>query len=294
MSINSLLQKYFPICYNELYFTENGVLFMERIGFIGVGNMGGALARVASQITGAEHITVSSRTTEKAAAFAAELGCRAADNKTLAAQAQMIFLGVKPQKMAELLRELSPVLAKREDRFVLVTMAAGLSTEQIAQMVGLPCPVLRIMPNTPCLVGAGLIPYCGNDLATQEDFCRLEEILSAAGKVTPLPESLIDAAGALCGCGPAFVYLYAEALADGAVACGLPRATAMEYAARTLIGAGEMLLQTGKHPSLLKDEVCSPAGSTIEGVMTLEQHGLRSGAQAAVLAAYRRNLALGS
>lgn len=267
---------------------------MEKIGFIGVGNMGGTLAKIAAQSAGAENILVSSRTTEKAAAFARKTGCIPMTNEELAGTASYIFLGVKPQKMAELLDSLCPVFAARKDRFVLVTMAAGLTTRQIAQMAGGNYPVLRIMPNTPSLVKAGVISYCAAPNVTEEDCKKLEELMAPAGCVLPMAENLIDAASALSGCGPAFVYIYIEALADAGVSCGLPRDVALQLAAQTVLGAGKMVLETGIHPAQLKDAVCSPGGSTIAGVCALEKSGFRTAAEDAVLAAFRRTKELGN
>ena len=264
---------------------------MKKIGFIGVGNMGGTLARVALEYT--DNVLVSSRTLDKAQAFAAQFGGSAIDNAALAAQAEIIFLGVKPRKMQGLFDEIAPVLQQRTDRFVLVSMAAGLTTAQIGQMAGCSCSVLRIMPNTPCLYGKGCIPYCKNAAATAEDCRDLEAILGAAGWIAPLDEGLMDAAGAVSGCGPAFAYVFIEALADGGVACGLPRATAQILAAQMLSGAAEMVLRSDKHPALLKDEVCSPGGSTIAGVRALEEGGFRAAGQNAVLAACQRSKELG-
>lgn len=263
------------------------------IGFIGVGNMGGTLARAAIRAVGAENVLVSSRTLEKAQRFAAETGCTAVTNEALAARAEVLFLGVKPQVMRTMLAQIAPVLKARSDRFVLVSMAAGLSVQQIAAFSGGCYPVLRIMPNTPAAVGEGMIPYCANDAATPEDEAALCRILQPAGRLDPLPERLIDAAGALSGCGPAFVYVFLEALADAAVSCGMPRDKAIQYAAQTALGSAKLILQTGAHPAALKDAVCSPAGSTICGVHALEAGGFRAAAENAVLAAYERSLALG-
>lgn len=266
---------------------------MSKIGFIGVGNMGGTLAKVAIHALGTSSVYVSSRTPEKATQFAEENGCHAEVNTQLAATADMIFLGVKPQKMAELFEEIAPVLAKRQDRFVLVSMAAGLTTNRIAALAKGNYPVLRIMPNTPALVGEGVIPYCGNEKAAQDDFAQLEAVLKGAGLVAPLPENLIDAACSVAGCGPAFVYIFIEALADAAVSCGLPRNIALEYAAQTILGSAKMVLETGEHPGKLKDAVCSPGGSTIAGVKALEDGAFRAAAENAVLAAFKRNQELG-
>lgn len=264
---------------------------MKKIGFIGVGNMGGALA--CNALTYTKDILISSRTPEKAQDFAAAYGGSPVSNRALAERADIIFLGVKPQKMRGLFEEIAPVLQQRRDRFVLVSMAAGLTTGQIEQMAGCACAVLRIMPNTPCRFGKGTVPYCANGHATKDDCAELEQILAAAGLVFPLEEGLMDAAGSVSGCGPAFAYLFIEALADGGVACGLPRSTAMTLAAQMLSGAAETVLKSGKHPGQLKDEVCSPGGSTIAGVCALEKGGFRSAAQEAVCAAYQRNKELG-
>lgn len=265
----------------------------KKIGFIGVGNMGGTLAKVAKDHAGCENILVSSRTFEKAQSFARENGFTPMSSGELAQRAQIIFLGVKPQKMAEVLKELAPLLASREDPFVLVSMAAGLTCEQISTMAGGSYPVIRIMPNTPSLYGKGCIPYCANDAATAEDCAELEAILKTAGWVFPLEEALIDAAGAVSGCGPAFVYIFIESLADAALACGLPRATAIRLAAQTLAGAAETVLHSGQHPAQLKDAVCSPGGSTIAGVHALEEGGFRCATEKAVFAACKRSKELG-
>lgn len=265
----------------------------KKIGFIGVGNMGGTLAKVAKAHIACEDIFVSSRTLEKAQAFAKENSLVPVENKELAEKAQIIFLGVKPQKMAGLFREIAPVLTLRKDRFVLVSMAAGLSCERIAEMAGGNYPVLRIMPNTPSLYGEGCIPYCSNTLVAEEDCKELEAILKSAGWVFPLSEDLMDAAGAVSGCGPAFVYIFIEALADAGLACGLPRATAIRLAAQTLAGAAQTVLQSGQHPAILKDAVCSPGGSTIAGVHALEEYGFRCAAEKAVYAACKRSKELG-
>ena len=263
------------------------------IAFIGVGNMGGTLARAAVRSVGPEQVLVTSRTLEKAQRFAASCGCAAATNTEAAERARYLFLGVKPQMMREMLSGIAPILRARSDRFVLVSMAAGLSMAQIAEFAGGDYPVLRIMPNTPAAVGEGMIPYCANDAVTAEETAEFCRILHCAGRLDPLPERLIDAASALSGSGPAFLYMFVEALADGAVACGLPRAKAMEYAAMTMAGSAEMLLATRQHPGALKDAVCSPGGSTIVGVQTLENHGFRGAAMDCVIDTYKKNKELG-
>ena len=172
-------------------------------------------------------------------------------------------------------------------------MAAGLEITKIQELAGCELPVIRIMPNTPVLVGRGMTLYCCNDLvddAVLEDFL---DDMAFTGHMDAIAEHLIDSAGVVSGCGPAYMYMFAEALADGAVACGVPRAKALEYAAATLVGAGEMLLQTGEHPGKLKDNVCSPGGSTIAGVNILEERAFRGAVIDCVKAAYKRNRELG-
>ena len=261
-------------------------------GFLGTGNMGGALASAVSKKTSPAAVVLSNRTRAKAEVLADKLGCAVAENAETAESAKFLFLGVKPQGMRELLASLSDVLGARKDRFVLVTMAAGLTVKTIREMAGGDYPVARIMPNTPAAVGEGVILYAADGLTDEED-ATLRDALSGAGQVIVLPEEKIDAGSALSGCGPAFVCMMIEALADGAVACGLPRALALSAAAQTLKGTASLMLETGKHPGALKDEVCSPGGSTIEGVRTLEEGALRASCIDAVIAAYEKTKELG-
>ena len=154
-------------------------------------------------------------------------------------------------------------------------------------------PVIRIMPNTPVAVGEGMTQYCCNAQVSRQTVQEFLQDMRYSGHLDELEERLIDAASALSGCGPAYMYLFIEALADGAVACGIPRGKAMEYAAATMAGAAQMVLTTGLHPGALKDAVCSPGGSTIAGVRVLEQHGFRGAAMDCVAAAYEKNKLLG-
>ena len=264
----------------------------QSIGFIGTGHMGSALARAAARGAAGAPVYLANRSPEKAEWLAAQLGARLSDNSAVARQCQLIFLGVKPQLMAGVLGELAPVLAGRRDRFVLASMAAGLSARTIREMAGGDYPVIRLMPNTPVAVGAGVIQYCGLDV-TEEELGDFQTLLASAGLVDRVEERLIDAASALSGCGPAFLCLLVEALADGGVACGLPRDKALAYAAQTARGTARLVLESGSHPGALKDAVCSPGGSTIQGVRLLEQRGFRAAAMDAVIAAYEKTLELG-
>ena len=263
----------------------------EAIGFIGTGNMGSALARAAARGGGSRRILLANRTPEKAEKLARELGAEAGDNRRVARECALIFLGVKPQMMGGLLKELAPILAARRDRFVLASMAAGLSARTIQELAGGDYPVIRLMPNTPAAIGAGVVQYCTLG-ATEEEMEAFGALLAPAGLVDRVEERLMDAASALSGCGPAFVYLFLEALADGGVACGLPRDKALSYAAQMVQGAAKLALEGGAHPGALKDAVCSPGGTTIQGVRLLEERGFRAAAMDAVIAAYEKTLAL--
>ncbi len=269
---------------------------MVKLGLIGCGNMGGALARAAVQALPAKELLLANRTPAKAQALAQQLGgCAVGSNADVAAQAQYVLLGVKPQMMADMLAGVAPVLAKRAaagDRFVLVSMAAGLTCAQLRALAGGEYPVLRIMPNTPSAIGKGMTTYCavGVEEAELEEFLT---VMAAAGRFDALEERLMDAASAVAGCSPAFVYQFIEALADGGVECGLPRAKALQYAAAAVEGAAALVLQSGRHPGALKDAVCSPGGSTIAGVHALERGGMRAAVMDAVTSAAARGAALG-
>ena len=264
----------------------------NKFGFIGAGNMGGALATAISRKFSGEDLLVCDYDNKKAEDLAQKISATPSDNETIAQNCEFIFLAVKPQVMESVLSGIKDSLKNRTDRFVLVTMAAGLSAEKIASFAGGNYPIIRIMPNTPVFVGEGMI-LCSawGDVAQAEinAFCNALEF---AGKIDMLDEKLIDAAGSLSGCGPAFVYMFAEALADGAVECGIPREKALNYSYQTLFGAAKMLLETGEHPAKLKDAVCSPGGTTIAGVHALENGAFRSCCMNAIKSAYKRTLEL--
>ena len=260
-----------------------------KVGFIGCGNMGGAIARAISKIMQTE-LYISEPNKEKAAQISEEIGCKIMDGKEISEKCDFIFLAIKPNLFDSVVPTLREALGK--GNATLVTMAAGVSISRLESLVG-EMPIIRIMPNTPVAVGRGMITWCKNSLvddACTEEFKRL---FSEAGTLDEIPEAMIDAASAVAGCGPAFVYAFIEALADGGVQCGLPRDKAMLYAANTLIGAAETVLKTGKHPGLLKDEVCSPGGSTIEGMHALECGGFRGATAEAVISAFEKTKMLG-
>lgn len=262
---------------------------MAKFGFIGIGNMGGAMATAAVKAMDPGSILVAAKHPERAAVFAAKYGCVASANEEIAREADFVVLGVKPQFMEEVLMPLQPILAAREN-VVLVTMAAGLTMDNIATMAGGEYPVIRIMPNTPAKIGEGVILYDCNGWVTQAQLDCFLAAMAPAGMLDRLPERLLDAGSALSGSGPAYVYMFLEALADGGVACGLPRDKAMEYAAQMVVGSAKLLMETGDHPGKLKDAVCSPGGSTIQGVRALEKGGMRSAVTEGVIATYEKNL----
>lgn len=260
---------------------------MAVVGFIGTGNMGSALARAAAKSGRAERLLLSNRTPEKAERLAEELGGEAMDNRAVAAQAEVLFLAVKPQFLSGMLDGVRDVLAARRDRFVVVSMVAGKDLEELNRLLG-GAPVVRIMPNIPVSVGGGVTLLTAADNVTGEEKNCVKELLGCSGLVAELSENLLDAASGVTGCGPAYAAMFIEALADGAVACGLPRRAALDYAAQMVIGTAKLLLETGEHPGALKDRVCSPAGSTIQGVRRLEEGAFRASVMDAVIAAYEK------
>lgn len=265
----------------------------NTFGFIGTGNMGGAVAKAVAKALPGENVFLCNRTMAKAEALAEQLQCKVATAEQIAASCGYIVLGVKPQMMADLLRKLAPVLAARKDSFVLVSMAAGLSMEQLQKMAGGNYGVIRIMPNTPVAVGSGMVMYAATENVSAAELDQFVKAMHFAGMLDPLPEHLIDAGSAVAGCGPAFAALFLEALADGGVACGLPRQKALDYATQMLLGTARLAQETGQHPGQLKDAVCSPGGATIAGVAALEQGGMRAAVIAAVKEALRRTKELG-
>ena len=256
-------------------------------GVNGCGNIGSAIARSLSNST--QDILISDRS-GRAAALAEELGISYGTVTEVSLQCDRIFLGIKPHMVSSVLEPLRPILKAR--RPLIISMAAGLEMAQIREFVGCDCPIIRIMPNTPTAVGKGVIPYCAIDVDGETLRDWLADMVPC-GFLDPLDESMMDAASALSGSGPAYLYLMLEAMADGAVACGLPRQKAMDYAAATMSGAAEMALQTKLHPGALKDAVCSPGGSTIAGIRELEQRGFRGAVIECILAAYAKNKELG-
>ena len=259
--------------------------YQYEAGFIGAGNMGGALARAAVKTVGGAAVAVACSTAEHSAKAAASIGCAAETAEAILRKSRFVFWGVKPQMFAGVAAKLAEDIAASDAVFV--SMLAGVSLDCLAEMLGGEKKIIRIMPNTPSAVGQGLMLVSANDRVTAEELAAFKTLMAESGLLDDLPENLIDAAG------PAYAYMFVEALADGAVKCGVPRAKAMRYAAQMLLGSASLLLETGEHPGALKDAVCSPGGSTIAGVAALEDRGFRGAAIAAVEAAYRRTKELG-
>lgn len=264
----------------------------KTFGFIGTGNMGGALATAVRRAVPGERILLCNRTPEKAEALARRLDAAVVTNGEAAARADYLFLGVKPQMMAGMLESIRETLAARAVPCVLVSMAAGLTMQAIRNLAGADYPIIRVMPNTPAAIGQGVV-LCSSADVDAGALADFREAMAGAGMLDFIDEGLIDAGSAVAGCGPAYAAMLIEALADGGVACGLPRAKAQAYAAQMLLGTAALALETGSHPGALKDAVCSPGGSTIQGVRALERGGFRSAAFEAVVAAYEKTLEMG-
>ena len=236
---------------------------------------------------------ISDHFADKAQALADKLEVNAADNMIIAEVCEYIFLGVKPQMMADMLGYIKDKLKNRGNNLVLVTMAAGLSIDTIREMAGGDFKVIRIMPNTPVLVEEGEILYCKSDNVTESDLKFFLENMNYAGKLTPISEELMNAGCSVSGCGPAFVYMFIKALAQGGEDCGIDAETSLSLAAQTVLGSAKLLMESGEDPDVLIKNVCSPGGSTIEGVKSLENSGLYDTIKKAVGASYKRNVELG-
>lgn len=261
---------------------------MAVVGFIGTGNMGGALARAAAKSGLAEELLLANRSPEKARRLAEELAGRAVSNQEAAERSDLLFLGVKPQMLEDMLEGIRDALSARKERQILVSMIAGKELDVLKRLLGEDRPIIRIMPNIPVAVGAGVTLFCCSEAVRTEEKEFFRRLMSASGMLAELPEHQLDAASGVTGCGPAFAAMFVEALADGAVACGLPRKEALAFSAQMLLGSARMLLESGVHPGVLKDRVCSPAGSTIQGVRKLEERAFRGAVTDAVIATWEK------
>lgn len=259
-----------------------------KIGFIGCGNMASAMIGgiIKNQVAAAEDILASARTEASRARAKRELGIEVtASNREVAAFADVLILAVKPFYYEEVIREIKDCV--KED-VIIVSITPGKTLEWLEEQFGRPVKVVRTMPNTPALVGEGMSCVCGNPRAEQDDIDTVCRIFSGFGKTEIVTEEMIDVVVGVSGSSPAYVFLFIEALADAAVADGMPRAQAYRFASQAVLGSAKMVLETGKHPGELKDMVCSPKGTTIEAVRVLEEKGLRSAVFEAAKACVRK------
>jgi pyrroline-5-carboxylate reductase len=264
-----------------------------RIGFLGAGKMATALARgwLAAGLTTPERLLASDALPQARDAWQRDVGAAAAaDNRRLVEAVDVVLVAVKPQNLAEVLVEARPVITARH---LVVSIVAGATLQQLARALEPATRIVRVMPNTPCLVGACAAAFAPGPAATSADEELVATMFRAVGVAYCVPEQLLDAVTGLSSSGPAFVALMIEALSDGGVRMGLPRDVATALAAQTVLGTAKMVLEAGLHPGALKDMVASPAGTTIAGLHALERRGVRGALMDAVEAATLRATELG-
>lgn len=252
------------------------------IGFIGAGNMGGAIIGgiVRSGLVPAKGILASARRMEGLNKLKDSFGINVTtDNVKVATESDILFLAVKPNIYAQVIKQIKNSI---KEEAVIVTIAAGQSIEAVEGLFGREVKIIRTMPNTPVLVGEGMSALCPNSLVSEEELKEVQQIFNSFGKSEVVGEYLMDAVIGVSGSSPAYVYMFIEAMADAAVKGGMPRMQAYNFAAQSVLGAAKMVLETGKHPGELKDMVTSPAGTTIEAVAELEKKGMRSAVISAV------------
>ena len=257
---------------------------MLKTGFVGGGNMAGAMigGMMKSGVFTPGEIVVSDASTKALEALREKFAVDTTPcNREAVSEAELVVLTVKPQVYGKVLDEIKDLV---DETKIVMTVAPGWTLERTQAALGKPCKMVRAMPNTPALVGEGMTAVCPNERVTPAEMEQVLAMSSSFGRVEVLPESQFDAFVALCGSSPAFVFMMIEAMADAAVWEGLPRAQAYSLASQAVLGSARMVLELGKHPAELKDMVCSPGGTTIEGVRALEEKGLR----AAVMEALRR------
>lgn len=264
-----------------------------RIGFLGSGKMATALAKgwLVAGLVQASGLAASDPSPEARQAFQAETSIPALENNSaVVSRSEVLVLAVKPQSMAALLTEIRPLVT---DDHLLISIAAGITIKQLVDGLGQGRRIVRVMPNTPCLIGASASGFSPSSEARPADVTLVDRLLNAVGRAFRVPEHLLDAVTGLSGSGPAFVYTVIEALSDGGVRVGLPRDVATALAAQTVFGSAKMVLETGAHVGVLRDMVTSPGGTTIAGLHALERGGLRAALMDAVEAATRRSAELG-
>lgn len=250
-------------------------MFDKIIGFIGAGNMGSAMIGgiLKSSFVTSGQVIASDYSASTLEALHTRWGIETTlSNETVATRSDILFLAVKPNKYDEVISQIAPHI---KSHCVIVSIAAGKTIASVEALFAKDVKVVRAMPNTPALVGEAMSALCANPLVTDEELTEVQQIFNSFGKSEIVSETLIDAVIGVSGSSPAYVYMFIEAMADAAVADGMPRAQAYKFAAQSVYGAAKMVLETGKHPGELKDAVCSPGGTTIEAVAALEKGGLR-------------------
>lgn len=259
-----------------------------KLGFIGCGNMATAMIKgiIGNGIAAGNEIIAADLLQTSVDKAERELHiCVTTDNKEVARQAEVLVLSVKPQFYESVIQEIKDTVTEKQ---LIVTIAPGKTLDWLEKQFGKTVKLIRTMPNTPALVGEGITAACSNKNVTEEELDYVISILKGFGKCEVIPEHLMDVVVSVSGSSPAYVFVFIEAMADAAVADGMPRAQAYEFAAQAVLGSAKMVLETGKHPGELKDMVCSPGGTTIEAVRVLEEKGMRSAVFEAMKACTRK------
>ena len=259
-----------------------------KVGFIGGGNMASAMigGMIQKGVVSADDILVSVRTEKSVERLNNQFGVQATmDNEAVVAGSDLVFLAVKPNQIKNIINLVKNFISPEK---IIVSILPGKSLQWLGTEIGKPTKLIRTMPNTPALVGEGMTGVCANDLVTEEELQLVLTLLKSFGRAE-VPEYLMDTVTGVSGSSPAYVFLFLEALADAAVAEGMPRKQAYEFAAQSVLGSAKMLLETGMHPGELKDMVCSPGGTTIEAVAVLERENLRSAVIDATRACIRKS-----
>ncbi|MBQ3124422.1 MAG: pyrroline-5-carboxylate reductase [Clostridia bacterium] len=259
-----------------------------KLGFIGAGNMGSAIigGAISAGVVNGKDITVSDRDTQKLDALKEKYGVNTKTDNTYSTACDIVFLCVKPNVLADVINEIS---GEKNSNTVFVSIAAGQSTEKIVNLFGEPVKVVRVMPNTPALVGEGMSAVCANTNVTENELKSVLDILRSFGRAEVVSESLMDTVTAVSGSSPAYVFMFIEAMADAAVKGGMTRDMAYTFAAQSVLGSAKMVLETGMHPGALKDMVCSPGGTTIDAVAVLENEGMRNAVMKAMEACIKKS-----
>lgn len=265
----------------------------KTIGFIGCGNMARAMIGgiVKSNLVPIENVIASNPSDKSLNKVKEEYNILVTkDNVEVAKYADIVILAIKPDKYFQVIDEIKPYL---KEEVVIVTIAAGITLENMGSKLGEGAKVIRTMPNTPALVGQGMSALCANENVNKQELQDVVDIFESFGKIELLEENLIELVPAVSGSSPAYVYMFIEALGDGAVLQGMPRDKAYRMAAQAVLGAAKMVLETGQHPGELKDNVCSPGGSTIAAVYTLEKNNFRGSVISAMESCTEKSIKMG-